>query len=80
MYAFWGHIDMLSKLDKKLWFIGNEAKQRFNVTVRPMNRRRFREEVRDVSARLQRVAGRHLGLRAAVGRRNQGAGPPGSSI
>jgi len=45
LYAFWGHIDMVSKLDKKLWFIGNEAKQRFNVKVRPMHRRRFREEV-----------------------------------
>jgi hypothetical protein len=45
MFAFWGHIDMLSKLDRKLWFIGNEAKQRFNVTVRPMNRTHFREEV-----------------------------------
>ena len=45
MYAFWGHIDMLSKLDRKLWFIGNEAKQRFNVNVRPMNQARFREEV-----------------------------------
>lgn len=45
MYAFWGHIDMVSKLDKKLYFISNEAKQRFNVKVRTMNPRRFREEV-----------------------------------
>jgi len=45
MYAFWGHIDMLSKLDRKLWFIGNEAKARFNVKLRPMNRKKFREEV-----------------------------------
>ena len=45
MFAFWGHIDMVSKLDRKLWFIGNEAKQRFNVTVRPMNTKDFRAEV-----------------------------------
>ena len=45
LYAFWGHIDMVSKLDRKLWFIANEAKQRFNVKLRPMHRRRFREEV-----------------------------------
>ncbi len=45
MYAFWGHIDMVSKLDRKLFFIGNEARQRFNVTVRPMNTKHFREEV-----------------------------------
>ncbi len=45
LYAFWGHIDMVSKLDKKLYFISNEAKQRFNVKVRAMNPRKFREEV-----------------------------------
>jgi GNAT superfamily N-acetyltransferase len=45
LYAFWGHIDMVSKLDRKLWFIANEARQRFNVKVRPINRRRFRQEV-----------------------------------
>ena len=45
MFAFWGHVDMVSKLDKKLWFIANEAKERFNVTMRPMNAKHFREEV-----------------------------------
>jgi GNAT superfamily N-acetyltransferase len=45
LFAFWGHIDMVSKLDRKLWFIGNEARTRFNVTTRQMNRRRFRQEV-----------------------------------
>lgn len=45
LFAFWGHIDMVSKLDRKLWFIGNEAKKRFNVTVRPLRTKHFREEV-----------------------------------
>jgi GNAT superfamily N-acetyltransferase len=45
MYAFWGHIDMLTQLDQKLLFIANESRKRFNVTVRPMHRRRFLEEV-----------------------------------
>lgn len=45
LFAFWGHIDMISGLDRKLWFIANEAKERFKVTVRPMNTRNFREEV-----------------------------------
>jgi len=45
LYAFWGHIDMLSKLDRKLWFVANEAKTRFNVKVRPMRTDGFREEV-----------------------------------
>ncbi len=45
MYAFWGHIDMLSKLDRKLWFIGNEAKKRFNVTLRLMKSNDFKSEM-----------------------------------
>ncbi len=45
MYAFWGHIDMISGLDRKLWFIANEARERFKVNVRPMSRKNFREEV-----------------------------------
>ena len=45
LYAFWGHIDMVAKLDKKLWFIGNEAKERFKVTTRAMDAKHFRSEV-----------------------------------
>lgn len=45
LYAFWGHIDMLSGLSQKLWFIANEAKERFNVKIRTLDRSRFREEV-----------------------------------
>ncbi len=45
LYAFWGHVDMLSGLDQKLWFIANEAKERFNVKIRTFDRSRFREEV-----------------------------------
>ncbi|MGD9719871.1 MAG: GNAT family N-acetyltransferase [Pirellulales bacterium] len=45
MFAFWGHVDMVSKLDRKLWFIGNEAKERFKVVTRPMNARNFQAEV-----------------------------------
>ena len=45
MYAFWGHMEMLAQIDKKLFFIVNESKSRFNVTVRAMDRSRFRQEV-----------------------------------
>ncbi|MEX0677007.1 MAG: N-acetyltransferase [Pirellulales bacterium] len=45
LFAFWGHIDMIAGLDRKLWFIANEAKARFNVKLRQMDRRRFRQEV-----------------------------------
>ncbi len=45
MFAFWGHVDMVTNLDKKLWFIGNEAKERFKVTTRTMDAKNFRSEV-----------------------------------
>ncbi len=45
MYAFWGHIDMLWTLDEKLSFIAEQAAQRFNVQIRPMDASRFRAEV-----------------------------------
>ncbi len=46
LYAYWGHVDMLEKLDKKLEFIVAEATRRFKVNLRPMDRSRFGEEVR----------------------------------
>jgi GNAT superfamily N-acetyltransferase len=46
LYAFWGHVDMLQELDKKLQFIIDEAKRRFGVKLRNMDRSRFKEDVR----------------------------------
>ncbi len=46
LYAFWGHVDMLSSLDKKLDFIVQEATRRFEITLRSMDRKRFKDEVR----------------------------------
>jgi GNAT superfamily N-acetyltransferase len=46
MYAFWGHVNMLDTLDKKLKFIIDEAKRRFNVQTRCLDRSHFREDVR----------------------------------
>jgi GNAT superfamily N-acetyltransferase len=46
MYAFWGHVDMLQSLDKKLEFIVEEAKRRFDVKLRSLDRSNFREDVR----------------------------------
>ncbi len=45
VYAFWGHVDMLSSLDKKLEFVIREAQSRFDVKLRYLDRSRFREEV-----------------------------------
>jgi GNAT superfamily N-acetyltransferase len=46
MVAFWGHMDMVKTLDKKLGFINEESRKRFNVNLRRLDRRRFNEEVR----------------------------------
>ena len=46
LYAYWGHVDMLKGLDKKLEFITNEAKRRFNIKLRCLDKSRFVEDVR----------------------------------
>lgn len=46
LFAFWGHINMLGTLDKKLDFVVEEATQRFGVKIRPLDTSRFVEEVR----------------------------------
>jgi hypothetical protein len=45
MYAFWGHVNMLEQLDKKLAFIVEESTRRFNIKPRSINAQRFTEEV-----------------------------------
>lgn len=46
MYAYWGHVDMLQQLDKKLQFIIDEAKRRFAVKLRNLDRSKFDADVR----------------------------------
>ena len=46
LYAFWGHVDMIAGLDKKLTFVVNEATDRFDVKLRSLDKTRFVDEVR----------------------------------
>ena len=46
LYAFWGEVDMLDSLDKKLAFVVEEATRRFQVKLRRIDRSRFAEELR----------------------------------
>ena len=46
MYSFWGSVDMLETMDKKLDFVVNESIKRFNLKVRRMDRSNFDQEVR----------------------------------
>ncbi|MEQ1824390.1 MAG: N-acetyltransferase [Pirellula sp.] len=45
LYAFEGNFEMLKTLDPKLRFVIDEVKRRFNVTLRPASRKKFKEEV-----------------------------------
>jgi GNAT superfamily N-acetyltransferase len=45
LYAFWGHIDMLGGLDAKLKYMSDCATERFGIAMRPMNKKKFRQEV-----------------------------------
>ena len=46
LYAFWGHISMLPKVAEKLRPLAEQIIERFNVKVRPLDKSRFREEVK----------------------------------
>ncbi|MCY2991185.1 MAG: N-acetyltransferase [Planctomycetota bacterium] len=46
LFAFWGQIEMLKDLDKKMAFVIEETKRRFKVNLRHMERARFNQEVR----------------------------------
>jgi len=45
MFAFHGHIDMLQELDPKLAFIAEEAKRRFDIKVRRISKKNFKQDV-----------------------------------
>jgi len=46
LYAFWGRLSMLESIDSKLGVMVEGVKERFGVTVRQLDRKRFDEEVR----------------------------------
>lgn len=45
LFAYYGTVDMLDKLDKKLAFIAQESEERFGVHVRPLDKSKFRAEI-----------------------------------
>ncbi|ADB15679.1 conserved hypothetical protein [Pirellula staleyi DSM 6068] len=46
LYAFWGHVDMIAGLDKKLTFVVEECNRRFDIKLRRLDRNRFNEDVK----------------------------------
>lgn len=47
MFAFIGHVDMLQTLDPKLAFIADEAQRRFDFKLRRIEKKTFKQDVRD---------------------------------
>ena len=45
LYSFYCHVSMLAKLDKKLAFIGEETISRFNVKMRPIDKKNFERDL-----------------------------------
>jgi len=45
LYAFWSPTEKVYDLDEKLIFITQQASERFNVEVRPLDKSRFRQEI-----------------------------------
>jgi len=45
LYAYWGHIDMLPKIQEKLAPIAEQIIEHYNVRLRPLDRSRFLEDV-----------------------------------
>lgn len=46
LYSYEAHVDQIADLDPKLKFVIDEATKRFKVTVRPISRQNFNEDVR----------------------------------
>ncbi|MCE5302210.1 MAG: hypothetical protein LLF97_03755 [Planctomycetaceae bacterium] len=45
LVAFWGHIDMLPKIGEKLRPVAMQIMERYNVRLRPLDKKHFREDV-----------------------------------
>jgi GNAT superfamily N-acetyltransferase len=45
LYAFWGHVEMLPKIRAKLQPIAQQIIERYNVKLRPLDRKRFQQDV-----------------------------------
>lgn len=45
LYAFWGHVDMIGSLSQKHRIVDEGLRERFGITTRPLDTRRFRAEV-----------------------------------
>lgn len=45
MYAFWGHVDMLEDVSRKLAPLSQSVIERFNLKCRTINERRFHEDL-----------------------------------
>ncbi len=45
MFAFWGHVDMLDDISRRLYSLSQHILERFDLVCRPMDIKRFDEEI-----------------------------------
>ena len=79
VYAFWGHLNMYAKLDPKLQYIVDTARERFNIKVRPLDKNNFQRDTRILCRNLQPLAYQDLGLCSLLQGRGRSIWPSGSS-
>ena len=62
LYAFWGHADMLPNIAKKLRPVALQIIERYNITLRPLNKKRFTEDVKSFLGVYNRSLGNTWGF------------------
>ena len=62
LYAFWGHASMLPKVRAKLAPVADQIIERYNLRVRPLNRKRFFEDVKGFLSIYNRSLGNTWGF------------------
>jgi len=62
LYAFWANADMLPASMAKHWPLADQIAQRYNIRVRSIDKRRFRQDVRDFLEIYNRSMASHWGF------------------
>jgi hypothetical protein len=59
LYCYFANREMLPESQKKHWPLADQIKERFNVTLRPLNPKRFQQDIREFLAIYNRSMEKH---------------------
>jgi GNAT superfamily N-acetyltransferase len=62
LYAFWGHIEMLPKISEKLRPVNQQIIERYNINVRPLDKKHFKQDVESFLSIYNRSLGNTWGF------------------